>query len=86
MERDCAHAGGRGVDALPPDLERRGPDQRRSMQWEIALLVLFLLALILAFMQFFRERQALGASSSSERFPEPALAKFFLASEGSAAM
>lgn len=56
------------------------------MQWEIALLVLFLLALILAFMQFFRERQALGASSSSERFPEPALAKFFLASEGSAAM
>lgn len=54
--------------------------------WGIGLLVLFLLALILAFVQFFRERATLKASIGSERFPEPAIAKFFLASEGSAAM
>jgi thiosulfate dehydrogenase [quinone] large subunit len=54
--------------------------------WGIGLLILFLLALILAFVQFFRERSALKASIASERFPEPAIAKFFLGSEGSAAM
>lgn len=55
-------------------------------QWGSVLLVTFLLALILAFVQFFQQRSELKAASSSERFPEPALAKFFLASEGSAAM
>jgi len=54
--------------------------------WGIALLILFVLAFILAFMQFFQERPALKAVSPTERFPEPAIAKFFLASEGSAAM
>jgi thiosulfate dehydrogenase (quinone) large subunit len=54
--------------------------------WGIALLILFFLALILAFVQFFQERSALKAISSGERFPEPALAKFFFASEGSAAL
>jgi thiosulfate dehydrogenase [quinone] large subunit len=54
--------------------------------WGIGLLILFLLALILAFAQFFRERLTLKASVGNERFPEPAIAKFFLASEESAAM
>jgi len=54
--------------------------------WGIGLLLLFFLSLILAFVQFFQQRAVLKASSSTERFPEPALAKFFLASEGSAAM
>jgi thiosulfate dehydrogenase [quinone] large subunit len=54
--------------------------------WGTALLILFVLALILAFVQFSQERASLRSSSSSERFPEPALAKFFLASDGSAAM
>jgi thiosulfate dehydrogenase [quinone] large subunit len=52
--------------------------------WGIALLILFLLALILAFIQYFQERSALKAASSTERFPEPAISKFFLASEGAA--
>ena len=54
--------------------------------WGIGLLILFLLALILAFGQFFQERAVLKAGPSTERFPEPAIAKFFLASEGSAAI
>lgn len=54
--------------------------------WGIGLLILFVLSLILAFVQFFQERSALKAMSSAERFPEPALAKFFFASEGSSAM
>jgi thiosulfate dehydrogenase [quinone] large subunit len=54
--------------------------------WGIALLVLFVLALILAFAQYYQERPELKAASSYERFPEPSIAKFFLASDGSAAM
>lgn len=54
--------------------------------WGIGLLVLFLLALILAFVQFFQMRATFKASEANERFPEPAIAKFFLASDGSAAM
>ena len=54
--------------------------------WGIALLILFALALILAFVQFFQERSTLKAASSTERFPEPAIGKFFLASAGSAPM
>ena len=60
--------------------------QTSDDSWGIALLVTFLLALILAFVQFFQERKALKATTPGERFPEPAIAKFFLASEGSAAM
>jgi thiosulfate dehydrogenase [quinone] large subunit len=54
--------------------------------WGVALPILFVLALILAFIQYFRERPALVAASSTERFPEPATAKFFLASDGSAGL
>jgi thiosulfate dehydrogenase (quinone) large subunit len=54
--------------------------------WGIALLILFLLALLVAFMQYFQERSVLKAEASTERFPEPAISKFFLASEGSAAV
>ncbi len=52
--------------------------------WGIALLILFALALILAFVQFSLEHATLKASSSGERFPEPTIGKFFLASAGSA--
>src|SRR5690348_603085 len=54
--------------------------------WGIALPILFVIALILAFMRFAQERSALQASSSTERFPEPAISKFFLGSEGSSEM
>lgn len=60
--------------------------QTTDDQWGTALLVLFVLTLILAFVQFSQERAALTPVASKERFPEPALARFFLASEGSAAM
>ncbi|HEU5382107.1 MAG TPA: hypothetical protein VFV38_42365, partial [Ktedonobacteraceae bacterium] len=60
--------------------------QKSDDYWGTALLILFVLALILAFVQFAQERAALKAASSGERFPEPAIAKFFLASEGSAAL
>lgn len=54
--------------------------------WGIALLILFVLTLILAFVQFAQERPALQASSSEERFPEPAISKFFLGSTGASDM
>ncbi|MEO7021193.1 MAG: hypothetical protein ABI234_13640 [Ktedonobacteraceae bacterium] len=54
--------------------------------WGVALLILFLLSLIVAFMQFFREHAALKAVSSTEQFPEPAIARFFFGSEGSSGM
>jgi thiosulfate dehydrogenase (quinone) large subunit len=54
--------------------------------WGIALLVLFILALIVAFVQYFLERPALVAAATPERFPEPSISKFFLASEGAAAV
>ncbi len=54
--------------------------------WGQALLVLFIVSLILAFMRFFQERPALVASTSQEEFPEPAIAKFFLGSSGAAAL
>jgi thiosulfate dehydrogenase (quinone) large subunit len=60
--------------------------QTSDDHWGIALLVLFVLSLLLAFARFFQERSDLKASSSHDRFPEPALAKFFSASVGSSAM
>lgn len=54
--------------------------------WGVALLILFFLALIVAFMQYVQERSVLKADASTERFPEPAISKFFLASDGSAAV
>lgn len=54
--------------------------------WGVALLILFLLAVIVAFMHYAQERPALKATTSTERFPEPAISKFFFGSEGSAAL
>jgi thiosulfate dehydrogenase [quinone] large subunit len=54
--------------------------------WDVGLLILFVLALILAFVEFARERPALASAGSAERFPEPATSKFFLASEGSSVL
>lgn len=54
--------------------------------WGVGLLILFVLALILAFVEYAQERPTLVSTGSSERFPEPAISKFFLASEGSAGM
>lgn len=51
--------------------------------WGVGLLILFLLALILAFVQYSHERSALQTSAASESFPEPAISKFFLGSVGS---
>lgn len=50
--------------------------------WGTALLILFALALILAFVQYAQERSALQPTTSEGRFPEPAIAKFFLGSAG----
>jgi thiosulfate dehydrogenase (quinone) large subunit len=54
--------------------------------WDVGLLILFVLALILAFVEFARERPALASAGSAERFPEPAISTFFLASEGSSVL
>ena len=54
--------------------------------WEVALLILFVLALILAFAQYAQERSALQANTSTEPFPEPAISQFFFASVGSSAL
>lgn len=54
--------------------------------WGVALPILFVLALILAFVQFAQERPALLAAPSTERFPEPAISRFFLGSTGSSPM
>jgi len=55
--------------------------------WGQALLILFVLALILAFAQYFQDRSALIATTSpNEQFPEPAIAKFFFGSVGAAPM
>lgn len=60
--------------------------QTANDYWGQALLVLFVLALILAFARYFQERQALIATTPKEQFPEPAIARFFLASTGPAAL
>jgi thiosulfate dehydrogenase [quinone] large subunit len=54
--------------------------------WGTALLVLFILAAILVLVQFSQERSALKSVSSADWFPEPAIAKFFLGSKGSAVL
>src|SRR5450631_360033 len=51
--------------------------------WGVGLLILFVLALILAFVQYSHERSALQATTANESFPEPAISKFFLGSVGS---
>lgn len=54
--------------------------------WGQALLVLFIIALILAFVTYFQERPALLASTPREQFPEPSISRFFFGSAGSAAL
>src|SRR5436305_12377270 len=54
--------------------------------WGVALLILFFLALILAFTQYPQERLVLKAAASTDRFPEPAISKFFFGSDGSAVL
>jgi len=54
--------------------------------WSVALLVLFVLALILAFVQYAQERPALQTVSGTEQFPEPAISRFFTGSTGSSAL
>jgi thiosulfate dehydrogenase [quinone] large subunit len=54
--------------------------------WGIALLVLFVLSVILAFVHYAQERPALLATPTTERFPEPSISRFFLASTGSAVL
>lgn len=54
--------------------------------WGIALLILFFLALILSFVNYAQEQPALKAASQAERFPEPAISRFFLGSVGSSVL
>lgn len=54
--------------------------------WGIALLILFILSLILAFVHYAQEHPALRAVPDREQFPEPAISRFFLASAGSAVL
>ncbi len=51
--------------------------------WGIALLILFALALILAFAEYAQERSDLQVDTPNEAFPEPAISRFFLGSAGS---
>ena len=51
--------------------------------WGIALLILFVLALILAFIEYAQERPALQRMAANEQSPEPSITKFFLGSVGS---
>ena len=55
-----------------------------SDSWDYALLILFVLVLILAFVRYAQERRDLLSIRTSERFPEPSISRFFLGSGGSA--
>ncbi len=50
--------------------------------WGPALLILFVVALILAFRRYAVERSALRGGAVGEEFPEPAISRFFLGSSG----
>ncbi len=54
--------------------------------WGQALLVLFVVALVLAFTVYFQNRAELKASTPQEEFPEPPISRFFLGSSGAAAL
>lgn len=54
--------------------------------WGQALLILFILALILAFLRYAQERPRLVATPPNEEFPEPAISRFFLATSGASAL
>ena len=51
--------------------------------WNVGLLILFVIALILAFVQYAQERPSLQAVSPKEEFPEPSISRFFTGSTGS---
>lgn len=78
----CAVAGVWTLFHLIWELQKQTADD----YWGPALLVLFILALILAFMRYFQERPSLLATAPQDQFPEPAIARFFFASAGSAAL
>ncbi len=57
--------------------------------WGIALLILFILALALAFARYFQARALLDdrvAHAADEQFPDPPISRFFLASTGASAV
>jgi thiosulfate dehydrogenase [quinone] large subunit len=54
--------------------------------WGPALLVLFFLALILAFVSYAQDRPRLLATTPTEEFPEPTISRFFLATSGASAL
>lgn len=78
----CVIAGLWTIFHLIWDLQKQTADD----YWGQALVVLFILALILAFARYFQERPSLLATTPREDFPEPAIARFFLGSAGSAAL
>ncbi len=78
----CAVAGVWTLFHLIWNLQKQTTDD----YWGQALLVLFIVALILAFARYFQDRSTLKASSSQEEFPEPPIAKFFLGSSGAAVL
>ncbi len=59
-------------------------NQTADDYWGQALLVMFIVALLVTFVQYFAERPTLLANAPSEQFPEPAISRFFLGSSGSA--
>jgi thiosulfate dehydrogenase [quinone] large subunit len=54
--------------------------------WGPALVALFVLALVLAFLRYARDRSALIMSAPVEEYPEPAIARFFFATPGATAL
>lgn len=54
--------------------------------WGTALLILFIVALILAFVQYYYDRPALIQTTPAEQFPEPSISRFFLATTGAAGL
>lgn len=52
-------------------------------EWNNGLLVLFVIALVLAFVQFARDRSTLKSTITDEKFPEPAVSRFFTSTTGS---
>ena len=64
------------------DLQKHTADD----YWGQALLVLFILALVVAFLRYTQERPGLIATTPKEEFPEPAIGRFFLGSSGASAL
>jgi thiosulfate dehydrogenase (quinone) large subunit len=78
----CVVAGLWTVFHLIWDLSKQTSDD----YWGQALLILFVLALALAFLRYSQERPTLLATASQEQFPEPSIARFFFGSAGSATL